>query len=47
MNNYMIRQINSFIYCKEYDKALKFLLDIVEKQQKQIDELTEETRNGK
>ena len=32
---------------KEYDKALRFLLDIVEKQQKQIDELTKEVRNGK
>ena len=42
-----IRQISSFIYQEDYDKALKFLLDIVEKQQKQIDELTKEIRTSK
>jgi len=37
MNN--IRQIRSFIYTQDYDKALTLLLDIIEKQNKEVQEL--------
>lgn len=36
-----IRQIRSLVYCQEYDKAINMLLDIIEKQQKEIKELQE------
>lgn len=37
-----IRQIRSLIYCGEYDKAINILCDIIEEQNKQIEDLKEQ-----
>jgi hypothetical protein len=33
------RQIRSLVYCQEYDKAINMLCDIIERQQKDIEDL--------